>query len=83
MSVYCFLEGHKPAMPIRVVVNKTGTWKKAVSVFLQETLEDVNLDQSLSLKNLNELIEELKDRNEREYTIFWRTSKIFTTQFGS
>ncbi|XP_040071196.1 uncharacterized protein LOC115320437 [Ixodes scapularis] len=60
LSIKFFLKDHKPEMPLRAVINENGTWQKVVSKFLQRGLMYACLDNSLSLKNSNELIDMLE-----------------------
>ncbi|CAN7945229.1 unnamed protein product [Ixodes hexagonus] len=51
-----FLKGHKVHLPLRVVVNETGTWQKIVSTFLQKTLTVLDIRYPLSLRCSGDLV---------------------------
>ncbi|XP_040064250.1 uncharacterized protein LOC120838403 [Ixodes scapularis] len=70
LSLRFFLKDHKPELPFRTVINENGTWQKVVSKFLQQGLEYVRLEDSLSLRNSNELIDILEVHHGRKCSIF-------------
>ena len=70
LSLKFFLKDHKPELPFRTVVNENGTWQKVVSKFLQQGLEFVLLENSLSLKNTNELIGILDVHHGKQCSVF-------------
>lgn len=69
LSLKFFLKDHKPEMPLRVVINKNGTWKMVVSKFLQRGLGLVPLEKSLTLRNSEELIRILSVNHGRNCSV--------------
>uniref|UniRef100_A0A147BDN4 Putative reverse transcriptase n=1 Tax=Ixodes ricinus TaxID=34613 RepID=A0A147BDN4_IXORI len=69
LSIKFFLKDHKPEMPLRAVINESGTWQKVVSKFLQKGLGYACLENSLSLRNSNELIDSLEIHHGRRCSV--------------
>ncbi|CAN8033172.1 unnamed protein product, partial [Ixodes persulcatus] len=53
------VKDHKVNYPLRVVLNEIGSWQNVISSFLQKCLAHVRIETSLSIKNSEELLEQI------------------------